>query len=39
MRQFEPIRITEDTIGDIMVLLLSITVSLCREHKRSVEQH
>ncbi|CAG9996875.1 unnamed protein product, partial [Clonostachys byssicola] len=37
MRQFEPIRITEETIGDIMVLLLSVTLSLCREHERYVE--
>ncbi|CAH0046574.1 unnamed protein product [Clonostachys solani] len=37
MRQFPPIRIIDDdNIGDLMVLLLSITVWLCREHKRSV---
>lgn len=35
MREFAPIRITDDTIGDIMALLLSITLWLCEDDSRS----
>lgn len=35
MRTFAPIQITDDTIGKVTVLLLSITFWLCEEDSRS----